>query len=129
MLRVVARIGPSPIHGFGCYTLEPIAKGQVVWVLDELLDVWVPADDVPSLPAPAQAFLDMYGYATIRNGERGIVFCGDHAKHMNHADEPNLAQGDAPEYANVAARDIRAGEELTCNYYEFDLDADHKLGR
>lgn len=129
MLRVSASIGLSPIHGYGCFTKEPIAKGQLVWALDETVDIWVADADVAHLPAPARAFLDMYGYATLRNGQRGLVLCGDHAKHMNHADQPNLAAGEGPGYTNVAARDIAAGEELTCNYYDFDLDADHKLGR
>jgi len=28
----------------------------------------------------------------------------------------------------VALRDIAAGEEITCNYFEFDADAPGKLG-
>ena len=52
-----------------------------------------------------------------------ITLCGDHAKHMNHSDDPNLLDLET----NVAARDIAAGEELTCNYYIFDLDASRKL--
>jgi SET domain-containing protein len=129
MLHVRAYIAPSPIHGYGCFAGEFIAKGQVVWQLDEPLDVWVPEETLPSLPAPVQAFLDAYGYLTVRNGQRGVILCGDHAKHMNHSDTPNLAEGEGPGYTNVAARDILPGEELTTDYYEFDLDADHKLGR
>jgi SET domain-containing protein len=42
---------------------------------------------------------------------------------MNHSEKPNLLDLET----NIAARDIQAGEELTCNYYLFDLDADRKL--
>ncbi len=128
MLLVSASIRPSPIHGYGCFTNEPISKGQVIWVFDPRIDGIIPCEELASLPAPAQAFLNMYGYVTTRDGARVIVLCGDHAKHMNHADRPNtLDLRDGTERC-VAVRDIAAGEELTCNYYEFDGDACLKLG-
>jgi SET domain-containing protein len=56
-----------------------------------------------------------------------MILCGDHSKHMNHSAEPNLLDLENG-YKNVAARDIAVGEELTCNYYDFDLAANAKLG-
>lgn len=38
------------------------------------------------------------------------------------------AEVDWTEGCNIAARDIEAGEELTCNYKDFDSDASRKLG-
>ncbi|MBM3187211.1 MAG: SET domain-containing protein [Chloroflexi bacterium] len=128
MLLVSASIKHSPIHGFGCFTNERIRKGQVVWVLDRRIDVVMPAAQVSTLPEPAQAFLRMYGYWTRQDGVEVVVLCGDHAKHMNHSDEPNLIEGDANGESDVALRDIEAGEELTCNYHHFDLAASQKLG-
>ena len=46
---------------------------------------------------------------------------------MNHSDKPNVIEGDPDREENIAARDIEAGEELTCNYHAFDLDAVRKL--
>ena len=129
MLLVRAYVGPSPIHGTGCFAAEAIKKGQVVWVLDERIDGIIPAIKLPEFPPPAQEFLLMYGYQTMQGGEKVIILCGDHAKHMNHSDEPNLIEIDDPEGADVAARDIEAGEELTCDYYSFDLDGLRKLGK
>ena len=128
MLLVSASIKASPIHGWGCFTNEPIKKGQLVWVLDERLDLIIPYAALATLPAPARAFMLMYGYATLREGQKVLVLCGDHAKHMNHSDDPNVIESDASGECEVAARDIAAGEELTCNYYHFDLDAALKLG-
>lgn len=128
MLMVSACIKPSPIHGLGCFTNEKIKKGQVVWVYDPRVDVRIPVSELPSLPEPMQAFLHMYGYGTIYEGQEVIVLCGDHAKHMNHADVPNVVQADESGMTYVAARDIEAGEELTCDYYSFDLEARRKLG-
>jgi SET domain-containing protein len=46
---------------------------------------------------------------------------------MNHSENPNLIEaGDGNAY-NVAARDIKVGEELTCDYNAFDTDATFKL--
>ena len=56
-------------------------------------------------------------------GRKVITLCGSF-RHMNHAAEPNvLSLSDR----DVAARDIAAGEELTCDYRTFDLDATAKL--
>lgn len=128
MLLVSATLKSSPIHGLGCFTNEGIKKGQLVWIMDERIDVRVPASELRSLPEPTQAFLHMYGYATTYQGQKVIILCGDHAKHMNHAEDPNLIEGSGDVESDIAARDIEAGEELTCNYYHFDLDANRKLG-
>lgn len=125
MLLVRARIGLSTIHGIGCFAAEPIRKGQLVWVLDERLDSVIPFAELCTFPPPAQEFWLMYGYQIERNGEKVIIMCGDHAKHMNHADAPNL--GEDAEHNNIALRDIAPGEELTCDYYSFDLDTVRKL--
>lgn len=54
------------------------------------------------------------------------MYCADLSKHMNHSNSPNLL--DTPDYLQqVAAHDIEVGEELTCNYFTFDLHAYKKL--
>ena len=125
MLLVRCSVRPSAIHGLGCFTEEAIKAGQTVWIFDSRIDIRVPVSDLTGFPDAIQDFLRTYGYEEMHDGERTILLCGDHARHMNHADEPNLIDGDT----NIAARDIPAGEELTCNYYVFDLDAHRKLSR
>ena len=125
MLLVNVSLKPSAIHGLGCFTDENIQQGQRVWVFDERLDMQIPVAELPALPPPAQAFLARYGYEETRAGQAVLVLCGDLARHMNHSTAPNLFE--TPERANIAARDIAAGEELTCNYYDFDGRADQKL--
>jgi len=126
MLLVSASVRPSPIHGLGCFTNERIARGQVVWQFDARFDRQIPAAEVTALPAPVQEFLRMYGYLEVCEGTPVYTLCGDHARHMNHAASPNLLN--VSSQLDTAARDIEAGEELTCNYYEFDLDGPQKLG-
>lgn len=125
MLLVSTSIGPSKIHGFGCFTEEKIRKGQLVWIFSERIDVRIPVSEFVRFPKPIRDFLRIYGYEEMYEGSRTIVLCGDHARHMNHSEEPNLIDGE--DDTNIAARGIEAGEELTCNYYDFDLDAHGKL--
>ena len=46
---------------------------------------------------------------------------------MNHSDQANLLSTGPEQELDVAVRDIEIGEELTCNYNEFDRDITHKL--
>lgn len=122
MLRVKTELRASPLHGLGCFAAQNIARGEVVWRFDEGLDVVVAASEVDSLPLTTREFLSTYGYAL--NG--AVVLCGDHARHMNHSADPNVVEID--DGSNVASRDIAAGEELTCDYFDFDALAGAKLG-
>ena len=125
MLLVKTRIGSSRIHGIGVFAEERIKQGQVVWVLDDRFDTRIPVSQLSALPKLVSVFLRTYGYQEIHEGERTLVLCGDHARHMNHSDHPNLVEAEV----TFAARDIERGEELTCDYFTFDLDAGRKLSR
>ncbi len=129
MLLVRASVRPSATHGLGCFTDERIRRGQVVWVFDPRIDIRILLTEVPALPKPAQDFWAKYGYVEIQEGRKIVTLCGDHAKHFNHSDRPNLIAGGPNLDADVAAHDIEAGDELTCDYYTFDLDAERKLGK
>ena len=126
MLLVSASVRPSPIHGMGCFTNERIAQGQVVWQFDARFDLQIPAAELPALPPPVQQFLRMYAYLEVCDGAPVYTLCADHARHMNHSASPNLLN--VSSQTDTALRDIEAGEELTCNYYHFDLDGSEKLG-
>jgi|SRR5215510_3511232 len=127
MLLVRTTLKPSKIHGFGCFAAERIVRGTVVWVFDERIDLRIASARLSSLPPNAERFFLRYGYREMRDGDEIVTLCGDHAKHMNHADQPNVIEAGDGRQDNIAARDIEAGEELTCNYYMFDLDAARKL--
>jgi SET domain-containing protein len=121
MLLVETSVGPSRIHGLGCFTNEFIPRGKRVWVFDRRIDPIIYESRLARLPRAMQTFLDQKGFAATRRWRRCIVLCGDDSRYMNHSDDPNLVK-------NVACRDIEAGEELTCDYWSFDLDAAKKLG-
>lgn len=127
MLTVRTSLRPSAIHGIGCFAEEPIKKGQVVWTFDPRLDIRIPAEDLGAFPPPIQEFIRRLSYVEIVNGRKYMTLCADNSKYMNHSDDPNLV-GSLDNLQDMAARDIEVGEELTCNYYAFDLEAAEKLG-
>jgi SET domain-containing protein len=127
MLMVKSSIKFSDIHGIGCFSAEDIKAGQVVWRLDSGFDVEISEEDLLKQPASVIDFFKTYSYGQTSNGKKTYILCGDHARHMNHSDDPNVLEAGEGNAFNIAARDIKAGEELTCNYLEFDSDAKLKL--
>jgi uncharacterized protein len=125
MLLVKSFLKFSDIHGVGCFTAEDIRGGQIVWKMDPILDVEIEADKIDRYPPAIKSFLQMYAYGQLAGPGKTFILCGDHARHMNHSENPNLIE--AGDSSNIAARDIKAGEELTCDYNAFDTDATFKL--
>ena len=126
MFIVRTSLRPSSIQGLGCFAEEPIKKGQIVWQFDPRLDIRIPLSELPNFPLAIQEHFRIYTYIEEINGQEIMIYCADLSKHVNHSDTPNLI--DTPDNVQeVAARDIEIGEELTCNYFSFDLHAAEKL--
>jgi SET domain-containing protein len=113
MLVVRTYVAPSKINGLGVFAKEFIAAGARVWEFTPGFDVELCIDKHPEL---IQEYLRHYG-SRVEPGTH--LLCGDNARFMNHSANPNISAAESP---NIALRDISAGEEITCNYAEFDLD-------
>lgn len=117
MFKVPTYLAPSPIHGIGVYTAVAVPAGAVLWEYDPPVDLEIPPDEMASIPEPHQARLRHFSYMD----ESGVyILCGDNARFMNHSEEPNC---DDTGHVTRAARDIAAGEELTCDYRAFDMES------
>lgn len=127
MLRVKTFLKFSDIHGIGCFAGEDIKAGQIVWSLDPDLDLEIDESRISTYPPAVVEFLKTYSYGQQSGNKKTYILCGDHARHMNHSENPNLLEGGDNQAINIAGRDIKAGEELTCNYHEFDTDFADKL--
>jgi SET domain-containing protein len=116
MLLIRTYLDKSPIQGIGVYARERIAKGTVIWKLDQRFDRLIPVEVWEAQTGPVKDYLDRYCYPR-RSDPRFIVFEADDARYMNHADEPNcdFSNGDVAH----AIRDIEPGDELTCDYNAF----------
>jgi len=117
MMLVKTYVAASGIEGVGVYAAEPIKKGETVWRFDEKFDRTLTKQDLESLPEGVRAFLEKYSYP--HHAQPGVIVLeSDNGRFMNHSTEPNtdFSQMDW----GYALRDIKAGEELTCDYVEFD---------
>lgn len=113
MMLVHCFIGKSEIEGLGVFTSERIAAGSPVWRFDPRFDILVSNADLAAAPPPTRALFERYGYVMASCPDH-MALDGDDGRFMNHSDTPNL-DFSVPGSA-TAARDIEAGEELTCNY-------------
>lgn len=117
MLIVPTYVGPSAIEGVGIFAVEAIPAGTAIWTLDETFDHLFDASAIGSMTPIMRNFVERYGYPHMtRPGLTVVEF--DNGKLMNHSDSPNTNFTDP----NIgwAISDIAAGEELTCDYSEFD---------
>lgn len=126
MMVVPTYVAPSPIEGVGVFAAEPIAAGTLIWRLDPALDRLIHARDVALLPPLFQKFVERYAYPWPHDNDMLIVEL-DNGRFMNHADAPNT-RFDDPD-AGFTLRAIAAGEELTCDYAEFDPSFEMLPGR
>lgn len=128
MLLVRTKPGQSSIEGIGLFADEFIPKGTIIWQFAPGLDLELTKAQVESLPSLAREFWYRYGYFNVVKQKFVLVF--DHDRFINHSDQPNVGvgedtvHGEGPEYA---LRDIKPGEELTCNYTDFDAEHAVKL--
>lgn len=126
MLLVPTYVAPSQIEGVGVFAAEPIASGTLIWQLAQGLDRLIHKSEIDALPPLFQAFVERYSYPYPHDPERLIVEL-DNGRFMNHAEKPNTIFSDPD--AGYTIRDIAAGEELTCNYAEFDPSFEMLPGR
>ena len=105
----------SPEVGYGVFATEAIPRGTFLWVLDCFDRILTPRE-VGALQPLLRMVVDKYAYQA---ADGNFVFCWDFGRYMNHCCEPtSRGVGDAFE---VAVRDIKAGEELTCEYGTLNL--------
>ena len=116
MMTVRSYLAPSAIEGLGVFCRDPVARGEVVWRHDPLLDLRVPRARLADYPANVREFIERYAYVDLRDPAM-LVLESDEGKFMNHAARPNTDFRGRDE--GIALVDIPAGTELTCDYGEF----------
>lgn len=116
MLLIKTKIAPSAVHGIGLFAAEFIPKGTKTWEYDPLFDTAFNTADVAKLSPLAHATFMEYSYFDADLNM--FVLCFDNLRFINHASEDaNILS--TTRY-DVAARDIHPGEELFCNYNDFE---------
>jgi hypothetical protein len=105
----------SPEVGHGVFATAPLPRGTITWVLDELDQVLAP-EQVARLWPAQRALVERYAYV---DAAGKFVLCWDLGRYVNHGCDPST-RGAGP-WFDVAVRDIRPGEELTCDYAESNI--------
>lgn len=110
-------VAPSPIDGIGVFAGEFIECGRLLWSLNPKFDIFIHRAEIETYPAHLQDFVARYGYPHLELP--GIVIVdSDNGRFMNHSLAPNT---DFRIFdRGYALTDIARGEEITCNYHEFD---------
>jgi uncharacterized protein len=117
MLTVSTYLAPSAIEGLGVFAGEFIERGRLFWSLNPKFDIFVYPEEIGSYPAHMRDYIARYTYPHLEM-PGVVVLDADNGKFMNHSLAPNTDFRIFDEgYALV---DIAVGDEITCNYHEFD---------
>lgn len=103
----------------GLFADQFIPKGTAVWIFEPKLDQRFTKEFVEKLPPPAREYIKYHSFFDPWTKMHVLGF--DNDRFWNHSDKPNTKGVDLknnPEGAMIAARDIRKGEELTCDYWK-----------
>lgn len=113
----------NPEIGYGVFATKDIPKGSITWALDPLDQVMDKAR-VASVWRQHKQMLLRYTWTNER-GER--ILCWDFARYMNHHCEANTFGPGTFDF-EIAVRDIKAGEQLTCDYATLNLEDPLRCG-
>lgn len=101
--------------GYGVFATQPIPKGTITWVRDELDQSFQP----PAISGLRKELQDVLEKYTFVDRVGTAVLCWDLARFMNHSCNANCL-GAGYEF-EIAIRDIAVGEELTDDYGTLNL--------
>ncbi len=127
---VKTKIGSSTTHGIGLFAAQDIPAGTITWRFMPGLDLIVPEDILLQLSEPAR--IQFLNYCYVDKYTKNFILCFDDERFINHSNTPNIIQSKSEneiEGVEIAAHDIKEGEELFCDYNHFDFDAIRKLNK
>ena len=117
MMLVRTYVAPSSIEGLGIYADEFIPSGTLIWEFNPKFLATFTLSDIEDLPPHTREFVEKYSFPHLIESNKLVIEL-DNGRFMNHTEKPNT---DFTEFSKgYAIYDIAAGEEITCNYYEFD---------
>jgi hypothetical protein len=117
MMLVRSHVAQSPIEGLGVYADQFIPAGTLIWKLNPDFIATFSRSALNALPEHIREFVERYSFPDFENADQLYVEL-DNGRYMNHSEAPNTDFTAFNE--GYAVRDIAEGEEITCNYYEFD---------
>jgi hypothetical protein len=117
MMLVETFVGPSAIEGVGIFAGGWIRAGTPIWTFDPRFDLEVSKAELIAKPSCVRNLMVRYAYPYHENHEV-LIYESDNGRFMNHSFTPNTDF--KPQVEAYALCDIAPGEEITCDYREFD---------
>ena len=122
MLLVRTYLALSKIEGIGLFATDDIPKGTITWEYYPDLDIALEKEGF-GVGEIEWEFIEKYAFYDKQLNM--WILSADNDRFTNHSEKPNTAP--LPNGKMVAIQDIKAGEEITSNYYEIDYDVNTKL--
>lgn len=122
MFTIKTSVKPSSIHGLGAFSEQFVPKGTTVWEFNPRFDVLFSEAEVASMPEHQKEFIKFYGYLDLQQFNGWWVLHIGNDRFTNHSKEPNTVPKkiSACQYIMIASKDINIGDELTCDYKEYE---------
>ncbi len=98
--------------GIGLFAGQFILKGTTWWIETPDFDKVVTTDEYFAASGIEREFYDTYMFVKT---DGTMYVCVDNARFINHSNNPNTTNNGND---CVTVRDIKQGEELTCDYRE-----------
>ncbi len=117
MLRVKTTIKSSDVNGIGLFSDQFIPAGTVTWQYDPGFDPHFTIEQFDSLSDFTKETVLTHGY--FDHDMQVYILCSDDQRFINHSPNPNITSTPSQD---VASRDIQPGEELTCDYAQYEQD-------
>lgn len=118
-------VKPSTIEGNGVFAMRNINKGEIAWVYTPGHDETLSVENYDKLDEVGKKQIEKVAYLSVTSNQYVFPPENDPALYTNHDQEHHnlsvvIDKSVSPEPYFIANRDIKAGEELTNNYHEFD---------
>jgi SET domain-containing protein len=125
MYIVPVEVRESSIEGRGVFAAANIKKGQIVWQFTKHHDIEMTPEEFDRQDKETRQKMQRVAYLSPASGLWVSPPENDPACYTNHSRQNNTTvvvdANISPEPYFVANRDIQKSEEITNNYYEFDL--------
>ncbi len=124
MLLIKTYIDKDNYGGRGIFAAEDISAGTVIWRYHPDYTKLISVEDYFAANDAQKEIYQKYSYPIYdplgTPPMVGLLINFDNSRYTNHDENPNTGHTDDDPDINIALRDIAKGEEITCNYREFD---------
>ena len=129
MLKIKTYLDKSAINGIGIFAGEDIREGKIIWEFNPHVDLVYSDEEWNDLARSisAESLQHVLRYTYKSNGK--YYLCVDSAQFMNHGVAQYNIGNDSENDTMFARRNIKRGEELLCNYFEYCDSDDFNLSQ